>query len=110
MPMTESEYLGRAETAFRTIEDAFEEIDPDEVEAVAAGDVLTLIFRDRSRCVINTQRPTRQIWVAAQGRGLHFTWDDESQRWVDDKDHDRELFATLSGIVRTSSGVEVAWG
>ena len=41
-----------------------------------AGDVLTLTFADRKKAVINTQRPTRQIWVAANARAWHFVFED----------------------------------
>ena len=67
--MDEQRYLHLADDAFRRIERAFEEVDPDLAEAYLAGDVLTITYRDGSKCIVNTQRPTRQIWLAARSRG-----------------------------------------
>jgi iron donor protein CyaY len=71
--MDESQYLRRVDAVFRCIQDGCDAIDPDLVEAYVAGDVLTLTFADRSRCVVNTQRPTRQVWLAAGTRAWHFS-------------------------------------
>ena len=67
--MDEPHYLQLADQAFRAIERAFEEVDPDVAEAYLAGDVLTITYRDGSKCIVNTQRPTKQIWLAARSRG-----------------------------------------
>ena len=107
--MTESAYLQFVDVAFKRIEDACEPIDPDEVEAVAAGDVLTLTFRDRSRCVLNTQRPTRQIWLAANSQAWHFNLDEAAGLWSDDKGRGDELYATITRIVAENSGVTLRW-
>jgi CyaY protein len=106
--MDEARYLQLADQTFKHIQDAFDDVDPDIVEAHAAGDVLTLTFADRSKCVINTQRPTRQIWVAARARAWHFSYDEATGRWFDDKGRGDELMATLRTIVRESTGLEVA--
>ena len=108
--ITESAYLQLVDEVFRRIEDACEPIDPDDVEAVAAGDVLTLTFRDRSRCVLNTQRPTRQIWLAANSRAWHFNHDPATNSWLDDKGRGDELFATLTRIVSENADATLRWG
>ena len=73
--MTESEYLQLADKTFRTLEDAFEDVDPDDADAYMAGDVLTIAFRDGVKCVVNTQRPVKQIWLAAAAQAWHFSYD-----------------------------------
>jgi CyaY protein len=108
--MDEPTYERLVEQAFRAIGDAFENVDAEKVDCEAAGDVLTLTFADGRRCVVNTQRPTRQIWLAANARGWHFSWEETSGRWLDDKGRGDELFATLSRIVRESAGIEVVFG
>jgi CyaY protein len=105
--MDESQYLRRVDAVFRCIQDGCDAIDPDLVEAYVAGDVLTLTFADRSRCVVNTQRPTRQVWLAAGTRAWHFSLEADSGRWMDDKSRGDELYATLAAIVRDKAGVEV---
>lgn len=105
--MDEARYLQLVDQTFKTLQDAFDTVDPDLVDAYAAGDVLTLTFADRSKCVINTQRPTRQIWVAARARAWHFSLDDASGRWLDDKGRGDELFATVRAVVRETAGLDV---
>lgn len=106
--MDEARYLQLVDRVFRAIQDAFDDVDPDVVDAYAAGDVLTLTFADRSKCVVNTQRPTRQVWVAARSRAWHFSYDEATDRWFDDKGRGDELMGTLRAVVRESSGLEVA--
>jgi CyaY protein len=105
--MDEPTYQKLADAAFRAIGDAFEDIDPEAVDCEVAGDVVTLTLRGGKRCVVNTQRPTRQIWLAANARGWHFSWDAQGARWLDDKGHGDELFATLARIVKEATGEDV---
>lgn len=107
--MDEKLYLQKADRTFRRLLDAFESVDPDLVEADTTGDVVTLTFADRSKCVINTQRPTRQIWLAANARGWHFRYAAESDTWVDDKGRGDELFATVTEIVRGKTGLALSF-
>ena len=108
--MDESRYLHLVDAAFKAIEDAFADVDPDLAEAYVAGDVLTITYADRSRCVVNTQRPTRQIWLAARSRAWHFDYDPESGRWVDDKGRGDELFSTVRAVTKETAGVDLALG
>lgn len=108
--MDESRYLSLADEVFRKIDDAFADIDPDIAECERAGDVVTITFRTGTRCVVNTQRPTRQIWVAAKARAWHFDFDAEQSVWRDAKDASRELFQTVSEVA-VGEGVDgVAFG
>lgn len=107
--MDEPRYLRLVDDTFKKIQDGLEDVDPDDVDAYAAGDVLTITFRDRSKCVVNTQRPTRQVWLAARSRAWHFNYDEAAGRWIDDKGRGDELFATLGDVIKTTAGVEVKW-
>ena len=66
--MDESRYHKLADEALRTLESMLEDVDAEEVDVERAGDVLTLTFADKRKAVVNTQRPTRQIWLAADAR------------------------------------------
>jgi CyaY protein len=98
--MDESTYQKLADETFRAIESMLEEADPDEVDLERAGDVITLTFKDKKRCVVNTQRPTRQIWLAADARAWHFGWDAAKKQWLDDKGQGVELLSKIAGIVK----------
>jgi len=103
----ESKYLELADQTLRVVNDAFDDIDPDQVDVYASGDVLTLAFANGTKAVLNTQRPTRQLWFAANARAWHFSYDLPSGRWVDDKGRGAELFETLRSVVREQAGVDV---
>jgi CyaY protein len=105
--MDESTYQRLADQAFRTIGDAFEDVDPDVVDCEFAGDVVTLTLRGGKKCIVNTQRPARQIWVAASARAWHFSYDEQGGRWVDDKGRGDELFQTIARIVKEEAGADV---
>ena len=103
----ESAYLKLADATFRRLEDLFRDVDADDVDCERAGDVLTLVFKNRGKCVVNTQRPTRQIGLAAGARAWHFDWDAAKDEWRDSKTGEDELFATLKRIVKENAGVVV---
>ena len=101
--MDEQAYLKLADVTFKRIEDLLEDVDAEDVDFERAGDVLTLAFKNGKKCVVNTQRPTRQIWMAAGVRAWHFDWD--GSNWIDAKEKSHELMATLKDVVREQSGV-----
>jgi CyaY protein len=105
--MDESTYQKLADEAFHTIDGAFEDVDPDLVDCEIAGDVVTLTLLGGKRCIVNTQRPTRQIWLAANARAWHFSWDERARRWMDDKGRGDDLFTALTRIVKEGAGVDV---
>jgi CyaY protein len=106
--MDESRYQHLADDAFRKLEAMLADVDADDVDVERSGDVLTLTFRDGKKCVVNTQRPTRQIWLAANARAWHFGYDETSSRWLDDKGQAVELFSRVAAIVKEHSGIDVA--
>ena len=107
--MDESSYQKLADETFRTIGDAFEDVDPDLVDCEVAGDVVTLTLRGGGKCIVNTQRPTRQLWLAADARAWHFSWDEGRAEWLDDKGRGDELYATIARIVKMKTGADVSF-
>ncbi|MBK8172273.1 MAG: iron donor protein CyaY [Sandaracinaceae bacterium] len=103
----EPAYMKLADAAFRKLSDAFDSIDAEDADLDSKGDVITITFRNKQRCVINTQRPTRQIWLAGGQRAWHFAWDDSTQTWLDDKGSGAELFATIAGIAKDAGGLDL---
>ncbi len=104
--MDEQTYLKLADATFARIEDMFEDVDADDVDCERAGDVLTLTFKSGKKCIVNTQRPTRQIWLAAGVSAWHFVHTDAGS-WVDEKDPSRELVATIARVVKEHAGIDV---
>ena len=104
--MDESAYQRLADAVFKRIDKALEQIDPSDVDVDFAGDVMTLTCKNGVRCIVNTQRPTRQMWVAAKASAWHFSYDEKNTSWFDDKTSN-ELFQTLSEILKTHAAVDV---
>jgi CyaY protein len=102
--MSEAEFADLAKTAFRRVEDAFADVDPDLVDFDRAGDVLSLVFRGARKCVLNTQRPTRQLWLAFAAQAWHFRYDSGSKSWVDEKNPKTELFDMLATLAKGATG------
>lgn len=100
-------YQKLADSTFRRLEDLFRDVDAEDVDCERSGDVLTLVFKSRAKCVVNTQRPTRQIWLAAGARAWHFDWDAAKSEWRDSKTGADELFATVKRIVKDGAGVDL---
>lgn len=103
--MNESEYQKLADETLRAVETMLDEVDSDILDLERSGDVLTLTFKGGKRAVLNTQRPTRQLWLAANARAWHFGFEPTSRRWMDDKGQGIELFAQLAAIAAELGGV-----
>ena len=61
-----------ARDELHALENAFAEVDPDDVEVSTSDGVLRLDLRDGTRIVINSHRAARQIWMAAVASAWHF--------------------------------------
>lgn len=108
--MDEQTYLRLADRAFGRVERACDAFDTSELDCERAGDVLTLTFPNGKRCIINTQRPTKQLWLASGASAWHFDCAGEMEdRWVDDKGRGEEFFATVRAIVLREAGVELSF-
>jgi CyaY protein len=107
--MDEASYNQLISAAFKRILKAADAIDPDVLEADSTGDMVTLTARSGAKCIVNTQRAVRQVWVAGTGQGIHFTYDAASGTWRDDKGKGLELFAFVAEVVKDISGETLAY-
>jgi len=103
--MDEAEFDRSARDELQHIEDAFADVDPDDVEVSSSDGVLKLALRDGTRIVINSHRAARQIWMAAIASAWHF--DPTADGWRSSKSGE-ELRATLTGLVRERIGVAIS--
>lgn len=102
--MDEATYNQLVSAAFKRIVAAADKLDPDVLEAESTGDMVTLTAASREKCIINTQRAVRQLWVAGRGQGIHFSYEPASGTWQDDKGKGLELFRFVADVVRDISG------
>ncbi|HYI02233.1 iron donor protein CyaY [Hyalangium sp.] len=107
--MDEGLYNQRVAAVFKRMLAAADALDPDVLEAESTGDMLTLTARSREKCIVNTQRAVRQIWVAGKGQGIHFSYDEASGTWKDDKGKGLELFSFVADVVRELSGEQFVY-
>jgi CyaY protein len=70
--MDEASFDRVARDELHALENAFADIDPDDVEVTTSDGVLRLDLRDGTRIVINSHRAARQIWMAAVASAWHF--------------------------------------
>ena len=107
--MDEARYNQLVAAVFKRMLAAADAIDPDVLEAESTGDMLTLTAASREKCIVNTQRAVRQVWVAGRGEGIHFSYDEASGTWRDDKGRGLELFSFVSGVVQAACGQPLAY-
>jgi CyaY protein len=103
--MDDAEFDNAARDELRNLEDAFEAIDPDDVEVSTSDGVLRLDLRDGTRIVINSHRAARQIWMAAVASAWHFDPAGEGV-WRAPKTGE-ELRPTLSRLLYERIGLSV---
>lgn len=103
--MDETTFGNVADQAFARLLRSLDTLDPDDADVDTGGGYLTITFRDGSRCVINSQRPARQIWMAADQTAWHFSMLEDS-RWVAEKTGE-ELFATMAALVQRHLGQQL---
>jgi CyaY protein len=103
--MDEATFMGLAKDALDRIRDAVDACDPDVVECVPDADVVKVVFPTGLPYVLNTQRPVREIWLAADRNAWHFRYD--GAHWLDKRSGD-ELMATIVRLVKDRAQVTIA--
>lgn len=103
--MDEASFDRVARDELRSLEDAFADVDPDDVDVSTSDGVLRLDLRDGTKIVINSHRAARQIWMAAVASAWHFDPGDDGS-WRAAKTGD-ELRGTLRRLLRERIGLEL---
>jgi CyaY protein len=96
-------YERLAAEAFKRVMDLFQDVDPEDADVESAGDVVRIDLRSGARIVLNTQRPVHQLWLAGGQSAWHFSFDEGTARWLDDKGRG-ELFDVLRALTRDVLG------
>jgi CyaY protein len=106
--MEESRYRRLVDDAFKVIDAAFEDVDPDVAESIVSQGTLTIAFADGRRCILSPQTPVRQLWLAFRDRAWHLDLDGATGKWMDDRGQGLELFSLIETITREAAGVSVS--
>jgi CyaY protein len=104
--MDDASFDSAARDELHQLENAFSEIDPDDVEVSTSDGVLRLDLRDGTRIVINAHRAARQIWMAAVASAWHFDPSGDGG-WRAAKTGEA-LRPTLARLLRERIGLSVA--
>jgi CyaY protein len=109
--MTETEFLGLAESTLDRIEQAFDRLfeqDVVDVECKRNGNVLEIEFVDNgSKIIVNSQAPLQEMWIAARAGGFHYKR--VGDEWRNTRD-DSEFFTALSDFATQQGGAPVKLG
>ena len=104
--MDESTFTVMAQRSFQRVMDRLDEEDPDVVEADMSAGVLKIQFPDGTPYILNTQRPVRELWLAAGKQAWHFRYDGQS--WVCPKTQD-EIFSRLAALISERTGLRIVF-
>lgn len=97
--MDDRNYERLAAETFKRVMDLFQDVDPEDADVESSGDVIRIDLGSGARIVLNTQRPVHQLWLAGGQSAWHFSFDEASARWLDDKGRG-ELFEVLRALTR----------
>ncbi len=113
--LDESEFRKVVQQTLERVARALESVDPDLAEYEMKPGQLTVVFADRSKCILSTQPSVRQLWLAAASKGTayHFNLEGSAAggwKWIDDKGKGIELFSFLTPYFREAIGEDFAIG
>lgn len=105
--LDEKTYRDRVAATMKRVAAALESVDPDVLEAEEGNGVLTITAADGSKTILSPQPSVRQLWLAAASRGIafHFSLDEASGRWLDDRGRGLDLDDVLRDVLGKTSGV-----
>lgn len=81
--MTEQEYHQRVDAILLSLEEQIDAVETADLDYDSADGILTIIFEDGSKLIINKQEPLLQLWVATLYNGHHFEW--RETQWIDNR-------------------------
>jgi len=102
--LSERDFEKAADDELQKLSNALDGVD--DIEADLQMGVLTIVFADGARYVVNSHRAAKQIWGAAERNAWHFDPQDDG-RWVASKNGD-ELWSTVERLLTNKLGRPVA--
>jgi len=104
--LTDTQYHALVDEALLAIEEALDVCEVD-IDFESAEGILTLIFENGTRIILNKQEPLHQLWVATKYNGHHFNY--ENGKWVDERGAG-EFLAFLDTAISKQAEQPVALG
>ncbi len=101
--MNDSQYNLLADELILAVEEAIEDCGVD-IDYESVGGLLTLIFPNQTKIIINKQAPLHEVWVATKFNGHHFHFEDDV--WTD-KRGGGEFWQFISTAVSKQADTEV---
>lgn len=101
--MNDSQYHQMVDEVFMQLEEALDECEVD-IDYESAEGILTLIFLNQTKIILNKQPPLHQIWVATKFNGHHFNFQDG--KWIDERT-DAEFWSFIDEAASKQAGQPV---
>ncbi len=103
--LNESQFDRIADDTLKALTSALDEVG-EALDVEYANGILNVDFAaGGAPYVINSHRAARQIWVSAEQRAGHYSWD--GSRWLDTKTGE-ELFAKIESLLTARLGQPIA--
>jgi len=83
MALSESEFDRLADRELNAIVEALADSEEEGLEADLESGVLSIVFEDGTKYVVNSHRAAKQIWMSADASAWHFDWNDGA--WLSTK-------------------------
>lgn len=95
------EFRKSVKTLFESFERKYQEADPDEIEVTFSQGSLTFLLKQKFKIILSPQPPVHQVWLAAAHKGIavHFSWNEQKQKWLDDKGKNLEVEKFLEDLL-----------
>ncbi len=103
MTIDRETFVREATRALKSLDAELGDLDPDALDVVLSGDVLTLNFADGSSFIVNAHSAAGQVWLAAGRTAWHFDWHADRGEWIAARQND-ELMTTLRRVVHAKLG------
>jgi CyaY protein len=105
--MTDTEFMGLAESLLRSIElccDRINDQSDADIDNQRVGGMVTMTFANGSQIIVNLQKPLHEVWMAAKSGGYHYRW--SGSHWQDTKGLG-EFYEALSANASRQAGASM---
>lgn len=106
--MSDTEYPIRAEKVLMAVERSVDEANDGaaDIEVENRGSVLTLLFENGSKIIVNLRPQAEEVWLATKSAGFHYRYVDGVWR---DTHSGAEFFEVLTAHATQQAGMPVVF-